>query len=84
MEELYDNDKQIIDNQNIMNNQINSLQETVKLLKKQNDYYKDKFEKLEKDYQQLLKNWTTITNYMKRIDIIENHIIPSNFKTKLN
>ena len=67
-----------------MNNQINSLQETVNLLKKQNDVYKDKIEKLEKNYQQLLTNWTTITNYMKRIDNIETHIIPSNFKTKLN
>ena len=70
IEELYDNDEQIIDNQILINNQINSLRETVNLLKKQNDDYKDKFEKLEKDYQQLLTNWTTITNYMKRIDNI--------------
>ena len=75
IDELYDNDEQIIETQKINNNQISSLQEKIKCLKKQNELNLQKIEKLEKNYEQLLINWTTITEYMKRIDDVEKHLI---------
>ena len=39
-------------------------------------------EKLEKDYEQLLINWTTITNYMKRIDNVEKTTDTTNIAIK--
>ena len=71
IQELYEHDDQLLENQKLMMNQITSLQETVKLLRKQNEDDQKRLDKLEKDYQQLLINWTTITDYMKRIDAIE-------------
>ncbi len=46
-------------------NIIETKEEEIKLLK-------ERIETLEKDYKQLTINWTTIMNYMKKIDLIEN------------
>jgi hypothetical protein len=46
-------------------------------IKKQNEEIKllnEKVDKLEKDYKQLMINWTTITQYMKKIDLIEDQL----------
>lgn len=58
--ELYENDNEMIQ-------EIKELKENVKRLKEQN-------EELIINYQQLLVNWTTITEYMKRIDKMEEYM----------
>jgi hypothetical protein len=67
IQELYEQDDQLLENQKIMTDKINSLQENIDLLTHQN-------EELKRNYQQLLINWTTINEYMKKINSIEEFI----------
>jgi hypothetical protein len=69
IEELYEHDDELLD-------KINSMEETIKLLKQQKEDDRKRIDTLEKDYKQLMTNWTTITEYMKRIDVIEEYLNP--------